>query len=82
MQRMKLNQIQCLFVSLSQIDAIYTLSSNAIITAYSDDKIIQKVISLVRKPVLSLFARLPTPWREKFKSFSLDSNSFKWANVW
>ena len=36
--------------------------------------VIQKVINLVQNKNSAVIARLPPPWREKFNSFSVDSN--------
>ena len=38
------------------------------------DRLIQKVISLVRSRNKPVIARLPPPWREKFNSFSVSEN--------
>ena len=39
-----------------------------------NDRTIQKVINLVLNKNTAVIARLPPPWREKFNSFSVDSN--------
>ena len=45
------------------------------VQAYAEnDRTIQKVINLVLNKNTAVIARLPPPWREKFNSFSVDSN--------
>ena len=39
-----------------------------------NDRIFQKIINLVLNKNTAVIARLPPPWREKFISFSVDSN--------
>ena len=43
---------------------------------YNADKLIQKVIGLVKKHNKTGVTRLPSPWREKFHSFSSDQKEF------
>ena len=51
----------------SKISQVYVKAN------YENDKNIQKIIRLLKKKNSSVIARLPPPWREKFSSFSLDS---------
>ena len=39
---------------------------------YENDKVIQKVIRLVKEKNTTVISRLPPPWREKFPSFSVN----------
>ena len=49
--------------------------SNVYIQAnVENDRLIQKVIGLVRSRNNAVIARLPPPWREKFNSFSVSEN--------
>ena len=43
---------------------------------YSADKLIQRVIRLVKNYNKTGVTRLPSPWREKFRAFSLDEREF------
>ena len=53
----------------SKINSVY-VKANA-----ENDRVIQKVIYLVKNKSSAVIARLPhPPWREKFNSFSVDSN--------
>ena len=54
--------------SYSKINDVY-IQANA-----EDDRIIQKVKSLVQNKNNAIIARLPTPWREIFNSFSVSDN--------
>ena len=50
-------------------------NSNVFIQANAEnERLIQKVISLVRSRNNAVIARLPPPWREKFSSFSVSEN--------
>ena len=42
---------------------------------YEIDKNIQKIIRLIKDKKSSVISRLPPPWRERFCSFSLDSQN-------
>ena len=39
---------------------------------YENDKIIRKIVRLVKKKNTTIVSRLPPPWREKFPSFSVN----------
>ena len=43
---------------------------------YEADKMLQKVIQLVKTKEGAKISRLPAPWREKFNSFSVDSRNY------
>ena len=43
---------------------------------YEADKMLQKVIQLVKMKEGAKISRLPAPWREKFISFSVDSRKY------
>ena len=49
----------------------YTFASQ-----FEADDFIQKVISLIKKPEPTKINRIPAPWREKFRCFSLADNDF------
>ena len=40
---------------------------------HENDRTIQKVIKLVKELVVAVILCLPSPWREKFNSFSVDT---------
>ena len=60
----------------NQINVIQALGKTALAAAYHDDKILQKFILFLKKPVSSQIAKLQIPWRVKFKSFSSDSRDY------
>ena len=43
---------------------------------YEADKMLQKVIQLVKTKEGAKISRLPAPWREKFNSFSVDTRNY------
>ena len=43
---------------------------------YEADKVVQKVIQLVKTREGSKISRLPAPWREKFNAFSVDHRTY------
>ena len=43
---------------------------------YEADKVLQKVIQLVKTREGSKISRLPAPWREKFNAFSVDHRNY------
>ena len=51
-------------LATSKISKVYSQAN------YENDKIIQKVIRLVKNKNTANVSRLPPPWREKFPSFS------------
>ena len=44
--------------------------------SYEADKVLQKVIKLVKTREVSKISRLPAPWREKFNAFSVDHRNY------
>ena len=56
--------------------SIKLLNEKLLPANYNADKLIQKVIGLVKKYNKTGVTRLPSPWREKFHSFSLDEKEF------
>ena len=52
--------------------SIKLLNEKLLRANYVADKLIQKVISLVKTYNKTGVSRLPSPWREKFQSFSVD----------
>ena len=55
-------------------------SSVYVKTNTENDRTIQKVINLVLNKNTAVIARLPPPWREKFNSFSVDSNGVSYMD--
>ena len=55
-------------LSNSKISNVY-VKANA-----ENDRLNQKVIHLVKNRNNAIIARLPSPWRERFNSFAVDSN--------
>ena len=47
---------------------------------YEADKMLQKVIQLVKTKEGAKISRLPAPWREKFNSFSVDSRNYPYMD--
>ena len=58
-----------LMAANSRISKVYVQAN------YEKDKQLQKVIRIIQNRDFSQIARLPSPWREKFNSLSLYSNS-------
>ena len=56
------------------------ISERILPAIYVADKLIQKVISLVKNYNKTGVTRLPAPWSEKFQSFSVDSNDFLYTD--
>ena len=61
---------------MNRSPSIKLLNEKLLTANYVDDKIIQKVIALVKNYHKTGVTRLPAPWREKFQSFWIDSNEF------
>ena len=51
------------------------IGQNYVQANYENDRNIQKVIRLFKEKNSAVISRLPPPWREKFNSFSLDSQN-------
>ena len=47
---------------------------------YEADKVLQKVIQLVKTREGSKISRLPAPWREKFNAFSVDHRNYLYVD--
>ena len=47
---------------------------------YEADKMLQKVIHLIKSKEGAKIFRLPAPWREKFNSFSVDSGNYLYVD--
>ena len=56
--------------------SIKLLNEKLLPANYNTDKLIRKVIGLVKKYNTTGVTRLPPPWRGKFHSFSLDEKEF------
>ena len=52
-----------------------TLGSNSLAAAYVSDQFLLKHITQVKSQAGTI-SKLPSPWREKFRTFSVDYNSF------
>ena len=59
-----LNMTDGSILANSKISQVYIQAN------YENDKVIQKVIRLVKETNTAVISRLPPPWREKFTSFS------------
>ena len=55
--------------------SIKLLNEKLLPANYVADKLIQRVISLVKTYNKTGVSRLPSPWREKFQSFSIDDKN-------
>ena len=61
---------------MSQSPLIRALNEMLLPANYAANKIIQKIIALVKNYNRTAVSRLPSPWREKFQSFSRDEREF------
>ena len=59
--------------SVNQIELLQTLGIFTFGSQYETDEFLQKVINLMDTTITN---RLPTPWREKFRSLGLDQHDF------
>ena len=62
--------------SVNQIEVLQTLGNFTFASQYETDEFLQKIKNLMKKPDSTKINRLPTPWREKFRSLSLDQHDF------
>ena len=62
--------------SMNQIEVLQTLGNVTFASQYETDEFLQKIINLMKKPDSTKINRLPKPWREKFRSLSLDQHDF------
>ena len=62
--------------SFNQIEFLQNLGNYTFATQFEAYNFLQNVIALVKCPEAAKISRLPAPWREKFRCFSLDSNEF------
>ena len=62
--------------SINQVEVLQNLGNYTFAAQFEADDFLQKVITLLKRPDETKINRLPAPWREKFKCFSLDSNDF------
>ena len=76
----KTSEISCsvnkLKARMDQSPSIRTLNEKLLPANYAVDKTIQKFIAIVKSYNRTAVSRLPSPWREKFQSFSLDERGF------
>ena len=63
-------------VNMSENSALQLLNEKLLPANYHADKTIQKVISIVKNYNRTAVSRLPSPWRGKFQSFSVDEREF------
>ena len=61
---------------MSQSPSINLLNEKVLPANFPADKVIQRVIALVKNHYETGISRLPSPWREKFQSFSIDKREF------
>ena len=66
--------------SVNQINVLQNLGLNAIAASYESDDAIQRVKALIRNPEKGKINKLPSPWKEEFRSFSLDTNGFMYMD--
>ena len=52
------------------------INDSYLLANYEADKMLQKVVQLVKIKEGAKISRLPAPWREKFDSFSVDSRNY------
>ena len=62
--------------SVNQIEVLQTLGNFTFAANYEADDFLQKIAALVKHPEAAKINRLPAPWREKFRSFSIDANNY------
>ena len=68
---------------MSESPSIRMINDKLLPANYAADKIIQRVIALVKNHNKTGISRLPSPWREKFQSFSVNEKvSFTWIIDW
>ena len=65
---------------MSQSPSIKQLNEKLLPANYCADKLIQRVIRLVKNYNKTGVTRLPTPWREKVQTFSLDERGFLYTD--
>ena len=61
---------------MNQSPSIKALNEKLLPAYYNADKLIQRVIRLLKNYNKTGVTRLPSPWREKFQAFSLDEREF------
>ena len=64
------------FTQIATSEIIEKLNDSYLPANYQADKMLQKVISLVKSREGAKISRLPAPWREKFNSLSIDERGF------
>ena len=57
-------------------DSINFINQSFLPANYEADKLLQKVIVLVKNREGAKISRLPNPWRERFTAFSVDERNF------
>ena len=60
----------------------FKVSQNYEQANYENDRIVRKIIRLVRDKNPAVISRLPPAWREKFISFGLDSKNHLYMDKW
>ena len=58
------------------VNTIALLNNSFLPANYEADSLLQKVIGLVKNKEGARVSRLPSPWRERFNTFSVDQNNF------
>ena len=56
------------------------ISQNYVQANYENDRNVPKIIRLFKVKNFAVISRLPPPWREKFNSFSMDSNNLPYMD--
>ena len=66
--------------SINQVAVLQNLGNNTFASSYEAYEFLQKIINLHKIPDSTKINRLPTPWREKFKSISRDENDYLYVD--
>ena len=66
------------FTQIATSEIIEKLNDSYLPANYQADKMLQKVISLVKSREEAKISRLPAPWREKYRSVFTKEDSFTW----
>ena len=61
------------FTQVATSEIVETLNDSYLAANYQADKMLQKVMALVKSTEGAKISRLPAPWREKFNSLSIDN---------
>ena len=65
---------------MSDASTIAWINKNCLPANYAADKILQRMVELVKSRNKAKISRLPAPWREKFHSFRVDDKNLLYMN--